>query len=490
METNKVIKEKSILGQINDLSHKLVFMLVIPIVLSLVLMLIYAGKYHSSIKRMETIANLKSPVVNDIPGAAWDIISGRDSIDNSKIYLKIHEVNDIINTITNETDSENRLSLIVASRTMQTLENYVDRLKENIASQVPVINNETIYVEINRVSALVDSMLNEYIAQEIALAGTMSVSLRIIIIVTAIAEVIIVLVCLLVRNRAVKSTAAFVRKPIEKLEEAAEKLSQGTLDARLADTDVTELRNLTTQVNTMAKNLNSMMEKSVLDAKKLRKAELRTMQAQINPHFLYNTLDAIVWKAEAGEKDEVIQLTSALSDFFRISLSSGADWIPISQERKHIEGYLKIQQTRYRDIMKYEINIPDEMGDYYILKLLLQPLVENAIYHGIKIKRGGGKITVSAVMEEGFMTFTVKDTGSGMNKEQLDDLNERMKKGQPTVSEGGGGFGLVNVNMRIRLYYNQAEGLNIKSDSDGTEVSFRVPYRTKEEIFEHESVSG
>ena len=490
METNKVIKEKSILGQINDLSHKLVFMLVIPIVLSLVLMLIYAGKYHSSIKRMETIANLKSPVVNDISGAAWDIISGRDSIDNSKIYLKIHEVNDIINTITNETDSENRLSLIVASRTMQTLENYVDRLKENIASQVPVINNETIYVEINRVSALVDSMLNEYIAQEIALAGTMSVSLRIIIIVTAIAEVIIVLVCLLVRNRAVKSTAAFVRKPIEKLEEAAEKLSQGTLDARLADTDVTELRNLTTQVNTMAKNLNSMMEKSVLDAKKLRKAELRTMQAQINPHFLYNTLDAIVWKAEAGEKDEVIQLTSALSDFFRISLSAGADWIPISQEKKHIEGYLKIQQTRYRDIMSYSIDIPDEIGDYYILKLLIQPLVENALYHGVKIKRGGGHISVSAREENGMLTFKVSDTGVGMTPEQLDALNDRMKKEQPTVGGASGGFGLVNVNLRIRLYYNQTEGLTIESSAAGTDVSFSVPCRKREEIFENESVSG
>ena len=96
-----------------------------------------------------------------------------------------------------------------------------------------------------------------------------------------------------------------------------------------------------------------LMEKSVLDARNLRKAELRTLQAQINPHFLYNTLDAIIWKAEAGEKDEVIQLTSALSDFFRISLSSGAVWIPIRQGKKHIEGYLKIQQTRYRDILDY-----------------------------------------------------------------------------------------------------------------------------------------
>ncbi|MBP5733801.1 MAG: histidine kinase, partial [Lachnospiraceae bacterium] len=197
-----------------------------------------------------------------------------------------------------------------------------------------------------------------------------------------------------------------------------------------------------------------------------------------------------VWKAEAGEKDEVIHLTSALSDFFRISLSSGADWIPIEQEKKHIEGYLKIQQTRYRDIMQYEIDISDEIGDYYILKLLLQPLVENALYHGIKIKRGGGTIKVSGKMENGLLTFSVKDTGLGMTEEQLRDLNERMAKGQPTVSEGGGGFGLVNVNLRLRLYYNQTDGLTIKSNADGTEVSFIVPCRTREEIYENESVSG
>ena len=491
METGRVKKEKSILGRINQLGNRLVLMLVVPIVMSLVLMLIYAGKYHSSIKRMETIANLKTTVVSEIPGSAWNIVSGRDVFEDSNIYVKIHEVDDIIEKITESTDSENRLSLIVAGRTMQTLENYVDKIKKNIQDQVPVVDNEAILVEVRDVASLVDSMLNEYIAQEIEYTAKMSVSLMVVIILTAIVEAVIVVAALWIRKRFVNSTALFVRQPIERLEEVAEKLSEGSLDARLADTDVTELRNLTLQVNTMAKRLKTMMEKSVLDAKKLRKAELRTLQAQINPHFLYNTLDAIVWKAEAGEKNDVIQLTSALSDFFRISLSSGADWIPIRQEKKHIEGYLKIQQTRYRDIMRYEIDIPDSMGDYYILKLLIQPLVENAIYHGIKIKRGGGFIKVSAKEEDGKLTFTVRDTGSGMTAEQLEALNDRMKKEQPTVSSGGeGGFGLVNVNLRIRLYYNQTDGLKIDSSSNGTEVSFTVPSRKREEIFEDEGVSG
>ncbi len=486
----RVQNEKSILGKINDMSHRIVLMLVIPIIISLVLMLIYAWQYHSSIVRMETIASLKTEVAEGIPGAAWNIISGRETFSGNKLYSRINNVEETIESITEKTRSENRLSLIVANRTMQTLENYVDRIRDNIEHSVPVVQSEAVLAEVRDVASLVDSMLNDYIAQEIASTARMNTSLRLVIIITAAVEVLVVVMALWFRNRATKATAEFVRNPIERLEEVTEKLAEGSFDARLADTDVTELRNLTAQVNTMADRLKDMMEKSAKDSKNLRKAELRTLQAQINPHFLYNTLDAIVWKAEAGDMDEVIQLTSALSDFFRISLSSGADWIPISQEKKHIEGYLKIQQTRYRDIMQYEIDIPEEIKDYYILKLLLQPLVENALYHGIKIKRGGGKIMVSGKMEDGSLVFAVKDTGLGMTAEQLKDLNERMKKGQPAVSESGGGFGLVNVNLRIRLYYNQSEGLSIESGPEGTTVSFKVPCRTREEIYEHESVSG
>ena len=486
----QVREEKSIIGRINDMSHRLVLLLVVPIILSLLMMLFYELQYSLAISRMETIASLKTVVAEEIPETVWNIISGRDTIGASKIYVTIRSIDETINDVTDKTREENRLSLIVAGRTMQTLLKYVDQLRDNIAADVPVVENEAVHAEIRDVSALVDSMLNEYIAAEIASTGRMSISLKKAIAATAILELFVVLTAILLRNRFMKKTADFVRQPIENLEKGTEKLADGTLDARIIATEVTELRNLTTQVNTMADRLESMMKKSVEDERNLRKAELRTLQAQINPHFLYNTLDAIVWKAEAGDKGEVIALTSALSDFFRISLSSGADWIPISQEKKHIEGYLKIQQTRYRDIMRYEIDMPDEIGQFYILKLLLQPLVENALYHGVKIKRGGGTIKVSARLEGDQLNFSVRDTGVGMSAEQIENLKERMKKGQLSVSEKAGGFGVVNVNLRIRLYYNQPEGLKIESGPGGTEVSFRVPARTKEGILEHESISG
>lgn len=486
----RIKKEKSILGAINSLTYRLVLLLVFPIIISLVLMLFYAWEYHSAIHRMGEITELKAIVAEEIPEKAWNIVSGRDTLPGSDIYIVIHEVENRIDEVTLQTKEENRLSLVVAGRTMETLENYVDQIRDNVNDEVPVVENEAVLVEVRNVSALVDSMLNDYIELEITSTARMSTTLHLIIIITAIVEILIVLIAIWGRNVSMRSTAVMVRKPIEKLEDVTGALANGALDARITDTEVTELRNLTKQVNNMADQLETMMKKSDKDAKRLRKAELRTLQAQINPHFLYNTLDAIVWKAEGGEMDEVISLTSSLSDFFRISLSSGADWIPVSQERKHIEGYLKIQQTRYRDIMKYEIDIPEEIGKYYILKLLLQPLVENALYHGIKIKRGGGVIRVTAREEDGYLLFSVKDTGCGMTSEQIEELYLRMKREQPKVSEGGGGFGLVNVNMRIRLYYNEPEGLKIASGRDGTEVSFRVPCRTKEEIFEDESISG
>ena len=486
----RVRKEKSIIGKIDSMSQKMVIMLVFPVILSLLLMLLYAARYHSAIKRMETIANLKIVVSEEIPESVWDIVSGRATVSESRVYVTIRDVHETLQEIMGRADDEDSLSLMVADRTMQTLENYVNQIRDNIEEGRSVVENEEVLNEIRGVASLVDSMLNEYIAKEIDSSARRSSTLQLLILITAVAEAIVVVLAWVLRNRSMKHTAAFVKQPIDRLEEVTAKLAEGTLDARLNETEVTELRNLTIQVNTMADRLEDMMNKSHQDERNLRKAELRTLQAQINPHFLYNTLDAIIWKAEAGEKDEVIQLTGALSNFFRISLSSGADWIPIRQERKHIEGYLTIQQTRYRDIMRYEIAIPDEIGDYYILKLLLQPLVENALYHGIKTCRGGGTIRVEGRLADDMLEFSVTDTGTGLTEEQLEALNERMKEGQPTVSEGSGGFGLVNVNLRLRLYYNQTEGLRIERREQGTRVSFRVPCRTREEISENESISG
>ena len=484
-------RERSIVGRINHMSRLLMVILVVPLVISLVMMLVFSGRYHRSIARMETIASLKPVIAEEIPGEVWDLVSGRDTLEETRIQEMITRVNRTIEQMIGETGEQDQLELIVAGRTMDTLRQYAEQITANVAANVPVVENEKILGEIRGVATLVESMLNNYITEEINATASMSDLLNRLVMITAGAEIFLVLLGLWLSHRARNRTESFVRQPIQKLESVTAQLAGGDMQARIPETDVVELKNLTDQVNVMADNLETTMHQNVLDARNLKKAELRTLQAQINPHFLYNTLDAIVWKAEAGDQKEVIHLTSALSDFFRISLSSGADWIPISQEKKHISGYLSIQQTRYRDILKYEIQIPDEIGEYYVLKLLLQPLVENALYHGIKYRRGGGTIRVTGKKLGNELLFTVEDTGKGMDEETLNALRTRMAEGRPTVASGTGGFGLVNVNLRIRLYYNQTEGLQIASDTSGTRVSLRVPCRTKEEIIrDDQGISG
>ncbi len=480
----------SIASRIKGMGWQILLLLIVPVIVSVSLMLVFSIRYSRSMERMGAVAALKPVVSDGIPGAVWRVVSGRETMTESQTYALIAQADETMETITRTSDENGKLELIIARRTMDTLQQYVDRIRDSILQGGRVTENEQVLAEIRDVAGLVVSMLNDYITGEINSAAAMSARLNQVALYTAVFEVLLALFAMLMASHAARSTVRFVRQPIQMLESVTARLAEGDMRARLPTTNVEELWNLTGQVNIMADNLDTMMQQRIRDERTLKKAELRTLQAQINPHFLYNTLDAIVWKAEAGEQAEVIQLTRALSDFFRISLSSGADWIPISQEKKHIAGYLSIQKTRYRDILDYEIDIPEEMHDYYILKLLLQPLVENALYHGIKYKRGGGRILVSGKMEGKHMLFSVSDTGKGMDAETLAALQARMAEKQVVQTPPLHGFGLANVNLRIRLYYNQAEGLHIESGADGTRVSFCVPCRTREEIENDQSLSG
>ena len=483
-------KSQSIVGRIDKMSRMLTVMLVVPVVISLVLMLLFSDRYYRSIERMSAIASLKPEISEVIPDEVWNVVSGRVTVEDSDVFDRINAADATIERIIGETGDNDKLALTVARRTMDTLEQYTTRIRDNVLESVPTVESEEILTEVRNVASLVESMLNDYITGEINESAATGVYLTRTVLITAGAEILLVIICLLISRRARKNTGTFVREPIKELESVTAKLAGGDLQARIPETEVTELKTLTDQVNEMAENMEKLMQQSIKDERSLKKAELRTLQAQINPHFLYNTLDAIVWKAEAGEEDEVIRLTRALSDFFRISLSSGADWIPISQEKKHINGYLMIQQTRYRDILKYEIDIPDELDGYYVLKLLLQPLVENALYHGIKYKRGGGIIRIKAEKDGDHLMFTVSDTGSGMTEERLREVRQRINARQPVHSTGSGGFGLVNVDLRIRLYYNEPEGLRIESGPNGTVIRLRVPCRTEEDLADDQGISG
>ena len=309
----------------------------------------------------------------------------------------------------------------------------------------------------------------------------------------ALAEVLLLLIAFLRTRRETNKLTESIHSSIYSLEGTVRRIAEGNFGDRVKGMNVEELRELGEQVNQMADRLETLIAEIRRNQDHLARAELRTLQAQINPHFLYNTLDAIVWQAESGKGEEVVHLTRNLSDFFRISLSSGADWIPVTQELKHVSAYLSIQKTRYRDILDFEVDQPEGMEEIYMLKLLLQPLVENALYHGIKNKRGGGMIRVKVQMQNRIMTFTVADTGKGMTPEQLEEVETLLKENKPTAQPapepGHSGFGMRNVDMRIRLYYGKQTGLLITSGQEGTEVSFSIPIRTREEIDHDESLS-
>ena len=211
----------------------------------------------------------------------------------------------------------------------------------------------------------------------------------------------------------------------------------------------------------------------------MRHAELRLLQEQINPHFLYNTLDTIVWLIEGDDPDKAVDMVVALSEFFRLVLSKGKEYISIREEKEHIRGYLEIQQVRYRDILDYEINIDPELYQYKILKLTLQPLVENSLYHGIKYKRAKGKIWITGEMQRGAspkedrILLCVQDNGVGMDEEELRRLRTEISK---PCKETEKGFGLANVNERIRMNFGMEYGMTIESErGGGTKVSVAIP---------------
>ncbi|MBO5551776.1 MAG: sensor histidine kinase, partial [Lachnospiraceae bacterium] len=213
--------------------------------------------------------------------------------------------------------------------------------------------------------------------------------------------------------------------------------------------------------------------------------ELKLLQAQINPHFLYNTLDNIIWLAEDGRKDEVEDIASSLSQFFRTALSGGRDYVTIEEELKHTEAYLHIQRQRYRDILSYEISVPEELNKYLIIKMTLQPIVENALYHGIKSKRGGGSIRITAREEGSSLYLTVRDNGMGMSEEKLAYL-KGIINGDRKPSVDNTGFGMSNVAERMRLNYGSHCGIKVQSEyGSGTEVEVFIPKQKDKELWQN-----
>lgn len=265
-------------------------------------------------------------------------------------------------------------------------------------------------------------------------------------------------------------------RPLRNLTGKMKEASLGDLDTKIINEGTDEIAELGQSFNSMITKIKTLVYKSVNEQKQLKMAELRTMQAQINPHFLYNTLETIIWMAEAKKTPQVIDITKSLSHFFRISLSKGKDVISLENEIEHIRNYLIIQKMRYQDILDVTFHLNNDILNYSIVKLTLQPLVENAIYHGVKNKRGKGFVRIKAdFTPEGYICIDVIDNGIGIKEEKLESIRTQLAKGVPFEKDQGG-FGMVNVHQRISLHYGEPFGLTINSwYGSGTRVSLIIP---------------
>ena len=285
-----------------------------------------------------------------------------------------------------------------------------------------------------------------------------------------------IVVCVILITSAILNS---ITKPIQELCRITSRIAEGNFSDRAKMETKDELEVLSHSVNDMSENLEVMVHQIKEDERKMRYAELRLLQEQINPHFLYNTLDTIVWLIEGDDPEKAVDMVVALSEFFRLVLSKGKEYISIREEKEHIRGYLEIQQVRYRDILDYEIRIDPELYPYKILKLTLQPLVENSLYHGIKYKRAKGKIWVTGKMlrnevpEEERILLCVRDNGVGMDEEEVKRLQAEISK---PCKETEKGFGLANVNERIRMNFGMEYGMTIESEKgSGTKISIVIP---------------
>ncbi|QUL57450.1 sensor histidine kinase [Paenibacillus tritici] len=278
-----------------------------------------------------------------------------------------------------------------------------------------------------------------------------------------------------------------ISRPIGQLASFMSKAQSGDLTIRYWGNRSDEIGLLGRSFNTMLAQIGRLLSLTELQARQKREAELRSLQAHIKPHFLYNTLDTIHWMARSKGAEDIAEVVQSLSRLFRLGLSKGSDIIPLSDELEHIVSYLKIQHVRYSSKLTYSIEVEPQLQELYVLKLLLQPMVENAIYHGIKERRGPGHLSIEVVERGNELYLTVRDDGAGMAADRLRELRYRLEAvggeepepsepEMPVTGSAGSGYGILNVQARIRLTYGEPYGISMESEpGKGTVVTVRHP---------------
>ena len=287
--------------------------------------------------------------------------------------------------------------------------------------------------------------------------------------------IILVIVALLFSRFMARS----ITLPIQKLRDSMKKVQEG--DFSVSDVVVdskNEIGSLTKSFDVMTLRIHELMEQNVHEQEEKRKSELKALQSQINPHFLYNTLDSIIWMAEGKKNEEVVLMTASLARLLRQSISNEDEVVPIANEVEYARGYLTIQKMRYKDKLEFQIEVDSSILYIPLIKLVLQPIIENAIYHGLKYKESKGLLIVKGFMKDGNAVLQVIDDGVGMDEETLAHIYDKHK-----VNYHSNGVGVYNVQKRLKLYYGEDYGITYTSElGKGTTATITIPGRQEGQI--------
>ena len=459
----------------------------IPSVYSIIASQIHTNQYNQIIWNVSRANRINEIASDDIPSELWEIICGKKEIADGDQNKMMDEITTGLTLmLLKNQNSQSRAKLEVANRANLTLRRNIDMLITNMKNGSTVTQNEAALDEIRTITALFSDLIQDFIVTEIESANRTNQSIRTTSIILTAIQIIITILAVLISFRSFKSVSRAIQNPIADMEKLSTKVANGDLTARIDIPHVSELDTLAQNMNTMTEQIDVLIKKNIQEQKNFQKAEMTALQAQITPHFLYNTFDTIIWLAEEEKTDEVVRITKAFSDFLRISLSRGHEWITIGQELDHIKNYLTIQKIRYADILNYEIQADPSLLEFKIIKLVLQPLVENAIYHGIKNKRGRGHLKVTAEYTDDthtFITFTVTDDGAGFTEERLGQVKNELKDASANAEKLSSVYGLYNVNKKLKLYYgDKTDGLVIQSEhKKGSTISFTIPCTFEEQ---------
>ena len=404
------------------------------------------------------------------------VIVGNKTLKESDVDPMLRHAKNVVKGLENITESQdNRDRLQDIRKYLDSLQVYVARIDENMAEGNLYEENMEIWEnDVQIVTTLVRDEISQYTYYEIQgiqkskddYQKFYTWMLRFCLIALVGVVVAVGIMSYLI--------PLSITRPFKELSQVTDEIAKGNLSVRANVNTGVEATALSNSMNTMIDKINELLEQVTTEQIRLRKAEFELLQAQINPHFLYNTLDAIIWLAEAGEQKRVVGMVRNLSVFFRTSLNQGKDINSIKEEMLHVKSYLEIQHVRYQDILSYDIEVPEALYIYSIPKITIQPLVENALYHGIKNKRGMGHISIRGEAGEKDFTITVTDDGIGIDETRLRQVQSGI---QNKVLTGKDFYGLYNVCERIRLNFGEEYGIFIESVyGEGTSVRVILPY--------------